>query len=180
MWRYTNIVYIRSCLVLTYIEIFFSIVCCFFGHICWSVNCISWASKFRNFFWIARKLRQDLYLRSLCIALYGNFGTFLVILIWLVNCSRDFFSYLVSQQIVLAESLNHVKNISRRYPEAQALIYIWDLVVVLFMESFVLFAPFQTCSFHLIAQIWSTNYALHIWCVKIHRHCLYWCVFSTK
>ena len=50
MWRYTNIVYIRSCLVLTYIEIFFSIVCCFFSHICWSVNCISWASKFRNFF----------------------------------------------------------------------------------------------------------------------------------
>ena len=48
--RYTNIVYIGNCLVLTYIEIFFSTVCCFCSYICWSVNCMSWASKFYNFF----------------------------------------------------------------------------------------------------------------------------------
>ena len=30
-----------------------------------------------------------------------------------------------------------------------------------------------------IGEIWSINYALHFGCVKIHKHCLYWIVFST-
>ena len=31
-----------------------------------------------------------------------------------------------------------------------------------------------------IVQIWSINYALHLGNVKICKHCLYWCVFSTQ
>ena len=45
-----NIVYIGRYLVLTFIERFISTVCCFFSYICWSVNCMSWVSKFNNFF----------------------------------------------------------------------------------------------------------------------------------
>ena len=70
--RYTNIVYIGRYLVLTYIVRFFSTVCYFFGYICWSVNCMSWVSKFHNFFWYAQKLRQDLHLMALINALYGK------------------------------------------------------------------------------------------------------------
>ena len=28
-------------------------------------------------------------------------------------------------------------------------------------------------------RIWFINYTLHFGCVKIHKHCLYWCAFST-
>ena len=35
-------------------------------------------------------------------------NTFLAFFIWSVNCSRDFFSHFVSQQMVWVESLNHV------------------------------------------------------------------------
>ena len=51
----------------------FSTVCCFFSYISWLVNCMSWVSKSNNFFWHARKLRQNLYLRVLSIVLYGKF-----------------------------------------------------------------------------------------------------------
>ena len=57
MSRYTNIVSIGRYLVLTYIERFISTVCCFFSYICWSVNCMSWVSKFNNFFLTCTKLR---------------------------------------------------------------------------------------------------------------------------
>ena len=50
MSRYTNIVYIGRYLALTYIERFISTICCFFSYICWSVNCMSWVSKFKKFF----------------------------------------------------------------------------------------------------------------------------------
>ena len=43
-------VYIRWYLVLTYMERLLSTVCWLFSHICLSVNCISWVSKFNNFF----------------------------------------------------------------------------------------------------------------------------------
>ena len=50
MSRYTNIVYIGRYLALTYIERFISTICYFFSHICWSVNCMNWVSKFKKFF----------------------------------------------------------------------------------------------------------------------------------
>ena len=30
-----------------------------------------------------------------------------------------------------------------------------------------------------IIEIWSINYALHFGSIKVHKHCLYWTVFST-
>ena len=61
-------VYFGRYLVLTYIERFISAVCCFFSYICWSVNYMSWVSKFNIFFWHVRKLRQDLYLSALILS----------------------------------------------------------------------------------------------------------------
>ena len=118
MSRYTNIVYIGRYLVLTYIERFATTVCCFFSYICWSVNCMSWVSKFNNFFltctetearfifqgfnvWHVRKLRQDLYFRALMLSFMES--SFLTprysffFLFWSINCLRDFFSHFVSQ-----------------------------------------------------------------------------------
>ena len=113
MSRYTNIVYIGRYLVLTYIERFFSTVCCFFSYICWSVNCMSWVSKFSNFFWHIRKLRQDLYSRALILSFMENSFLmpryFFCFFIWFVNCLRYFFShYELSLWI-----MEHISEMSR-------------------------------------------------------------------
>ena len=64
-----------------YLFSFFHMVCKLFKDIfhplCWSVNWMSWVSKFHNFFWHAQKLRQHLYFSTLSIVLYGKwFPTF--------------------------------------------------------------------------------------------------------
>ena len=71
--RYTNIVYIGRYLVLTYIERFFSTVWCFFSYICWSVNCISWVSKFNNFFLTCTETEARFIFEGFNIVLYGKF-----------------------------------------------------------------------------------------------------------
>ena len=73
MSRYTNIVYIGRYLVLTYIERFISTVCCFFSYICWSVNCMSWVSKFNNFFLTCRETEARFIFEGFNIVLYGKF-----------------------------------------------------------------------------------------------------------
>ena len=73
MSRYTNIVYIGRYLVLTYIEIFISTVCCFFSHICWSVNCMSWVSKFNNFFLTCTETEARFIFKDFNIVLYEKF-----------------------------------------------------------------------------------------------------------
>ena len=92
--RCTNIVYIGRYLIVTYIETFFSTVCCFFSYIGWSVNCLNWVGKFHNFFltysqteakhdminlfyyeyWTDKQkyLYVYLYLRALSNILYGK------------------------------------------------------------------------------------------------------------
>ena len=139
MSRYTYIVYIGKYLVLTYIERFISTVCCFFTYICWSINCISWVSKFNIFFfWHVRKLRQDLHLRALIF----SFMESLFLTPWYFFC----FLYLVYKLFQglfqsLCQSVNYMSwvfeswNTRRRCHVMKALIYIWDLVVLLFMES---------------------------------------------
>ena len=73
MSRYTNIVYIGRYLVLTYIERFISTVCCFFSYICWSVNCMSWVSKFNNFFLTCTETEARFIFEGFNIVLYGKF-----------------------------------------------------------------------------------------------------------
>ena len=46
----TQTLFILEGIYYWHIERFFSTVCCFFGYICCSVNCMSWVSKFNNFF----------------------------------------------------------------------------------------------------------------------------------
>ena len=73
MSRNTNIVYIRRYLALTYIERFISTICCFFSYICWSVNCMSWVSKFNNFFLTCRETEAKFIFEGFNIVLYGKF-----------------------------------------------------------------------------------------------------------
>ena len=72
-WRYTNIVYIGRYLILTNIERFISTSCCFFSYMCWSVNCMSWVSKFNNFFLTCTETEARFIFKDFNIVLYGNF-----------------------------------------------------------------------------------------------------------
>ena len=73
MSRYTNIVYIGRYLVLRYKERFISTFFWFFSYICWSVNCISWVSKFNNFFLTCRETEARFIFEGFNIVLYGKF-----------------------------------------------------------------------------------------------------------
>ena len=73
MSRNTNIVYIGKYLALTYIERFISTICCFFSYICWSVNCMSWVSKFSNFFLTCREIEARFIFEGFNFVLYGKF-----------------------------------------------------------------------------------------------------------
>ena len=102
MSRYTNIFYIGRYLVLTYIERFISTVCCLFSYICWSVNCMSWISKFNNLFLTFTETKARFIFEGFNIVHYRKFISvslilFLILFIWSVNCLRDFFSHFVSQ-----------------------------------------------------------------------------------
>ena len=72
MPRYTNIVYIRRYLVLTYIERFVSTIYCFFSYICWSVNCMSWVSKSNNFFLACTETEAEFIFEGFNIVLYAK------------------------------------------------------------------------------------------------------------
>ena len=100
--RYTNIVYIGRCWLLIYIERFFSTACCFFSYICQSVNCMSWISKFHNFFLTCAEIKARFIFEGfkncpLWEVHFQHSGTFLVFFIWSANCSREFFSHFVSR-----------------------------------------------------------------------------------
>ena len=71
--RYTNIVDIGRYFVLTYIERFILTVCCFFSYICWSVNCMSWFSKFNNFFLTCTEIEARFIFEGFNVVLYGKF-----------------------------------------------------------------------------------------------------------
>ena len=99
--RHTDIVYIGRYLVLTFIERFFSTVCCFFSYICWSVNCMSWASRFHNFFLTCAETEARFIFEDFNIVLYGKFISnslilFFIFFTWSLNGSRKFFSHFVS------------------------------------------------------------------------------------
>ena len=105
MSRYTIIAYIGRYLVLTYIERFISTVCYFFSYICWSVNCMSWVSKFNNFFLTWTETEPRFIFEGFNIVLYGR--SFLTLqylfcfFVWSVNCSASAsFSLFFSQEIV--------------------------------------------------------------------------------
>ena len=73
MSRNTNIVYIWRYLALTYIERFISTICCFFSYICWPVNCMSWVSKFNNFFLTCTETEARFIFEGFNFVLYGKF-----------------------------------------------------------------------------------------------------------
>ena len=88
MSRNTNIVYIWRYLALTYIERFISTICCFFSYICWPVNCMSWVSKFNNFFLTCTETEARLIFEGFNTALYGNFvsDTLILFLFFYLVC----------------------------------------------------------------------------------------------
>ena len=79
-----------------------STVWCFFSYICWSVNCVSWVSKFNNFFLTCTENEARFAFEGFNIVLYGKFISdslipFLFLFIWSVNCLRGFFNHFISQ-----------------------------------------------------------------------------------
>ena len=91
----------------------YPMVCFLFSHICWSVHCMSWVSKFYNFFRTCSETEARFIFERFkyCPLWKVNFqlsGIFLALFSWSVNCSRDFFSHFFSQSIVWVESLNRV------------------------------------------------------------------------
>ena len=73
-----------------------------FSYICWSVNCMSWISKFNNLFLTFTETKARFIFEGFNIVHYRKFISvslilFLILFIWSVNCLRDFFSHFVSQ-----------------------------------------------------------------------------------
>ena len=138
MSRYTNIVYVGGYLVVTYIKRFISTACCFFSYICWSVKCMSWVSKFNNFFLLCTETEVRFAFEGFHSTLYGKFISDSLILFR--------FLYLVCKLFrgpfqSLCQSVNCTSwvfeswNIPRRCHVTKALIYICNFVVFLFMEK---------------------------------------------
>ena len=152
MSRYTNIVYIGRYLVLTYIERFISTVCCFFSYICWSVNCMSWVSKFNNFFLTCRETEARFIFEGFNIVLYGKF---------------------ISDFWIMAHTLEMSRNVSINLYLRPCGIAIYGKFYLYCLYHLRLFSGLQ------IVDILSLNYVLHFGRVKIHKHCLYWGVCST-
>ena len=120
-WHFGSVKIHKNCLywkvfstnIYTYIVKNFSTVFCFFSYICWSVNYMSWVSKFHKFFLTCSETEARFIFEGFkyCPLWKVNFqlsGTFLAFFIWSVNCLRDFFSHFVNQYNVWIESLNHV------------------------------------------------------------------------
>ena len=98
-----------------YSKIFFSSLL-FFSYICWSVNCMSWMSKFHNFFLTCTETEARFIFEGFkCCPLWEFHFHFLTFFIWSVNCSRDFFSHFVGQYIVWVKFwvIWHILEMSR-------------------------------------------------------------------
>ena len=153
MWRYTNIVYIGWCLVLTCIERFISTVSCFFSYICCSVNCMGWVTKFNNFFLTCTETEASWYLRALLSFTESSFLTLGSILLLLFSGSVNCISWVFES-----------KNVPWRCPVTKALIYISDLVVLLFRESSICIVC-TISDFFLVCKLWQS-------CLYIMYHSL--------
>ena len=92
----------KHCLYWTYIERLFSTACCFFNYICWSVNCISWVSKFHNAFsdvlWTWNKIYiWELEVLSFMESLFPTFRYFYSFFHLVCKFSRNFFSHFIGE-----------------------------------------------------------------------------------
>ena len=105
-WQFESVKIHKHCL---YWKVFsadiyrniFSTVCCFFSYICYSVNCMSWVSKFNNFFLTFTETEARFILEGFKYCplwkLHSHFRSpilfFAFFFILSVNCPRDFFSH---------------------------------------------------------------------------------------
>ena len=85
-----------------YWKIFFNTLLYLCFVVCLLVNCMSWVSKFHNFFLTyseteARFIFEGFKYCSLWKFHFHFSGTFLAFFIWSVNCSREFLSHFVCQ-----------------------------------------------------------------------------------
>ena len=95
--------------------------------------------SFTFFFWHIQKLRQGVYLKTFSITVYGKFQlqrscTFLAFFGLVCKLLKSLFSHLL-----LVSKLRELSLWFQRCPEALALVYIWDLLVLVlvFMESLI-------------------------------------------
>ena len=135
---------------------FFSTVCCFFSFTFWSVNCISWVSKFNNFFLTCTENEARIIFEGFNFALYGKVISNSPILFPIFYVVCKFFKGVFKP---LCQSVNCMnwdfesENISQRCPVMKVLNYIWDLVVLLFMEISICTVS-TTSDFFLVYQLW--------------------------
>ena len=85
--------------------------------------------------------------------------------IWSVNCLSHFFRH-----VLLVSKLYELNLWFQRCPEAYALIYIWDLLVLLFMESWIC-TIFAYSDFFLVGKLY--NIGLQI--MPLFQTILNWC-----
>ena len=134
--RYTNTVYVGFYLLSTYIERLFSTACYFLSYFCCSVNCMGQASKFQKFF-------PNMFWNWGKIYIWG------LLLLWFAESSVPTFStslgfFHLTCKLLKSLFSHHFLSLSKaqellrwflRCSEGKALIYIWDFLVFLFMES---------------------------------------------
>ena len=105
MSRYWNIVYIERYLVLTYTKRFISTVCCFFSCIFWSINCMSWVSKFNNFFLTCKETEARYIFEGFNVALYEKF----------ISDSLIPFSFFLSSLQIVQGAFSAILSVSKLY-----------------------------------------------------------------
>ena len=125
-------------LVLTYTERFIPTVCCFCSYICWSVNSMSCVSKFNNFFLIYTETEAKFIFEGFTIVLYGKFiCDFPILFLFFYRVCKLFKGLFQSlcQWVNCMSWVFESWNIPPRCHVTWAIIYIWDFVALLFMES---------------------------------------------
>ena len=82
-----------------------------FSYICWSVNCMSWVSKFNNFFLTCTETEAEFILEGFNIVLYAKFisDSLIHFLFFYMVCKlfKGLFQSLCQSVILWVESLNH-------------------------------------------------------------------------
>ena len=125
-----------------YRKIFFNSLL-LFSYICWSVNCMSWVSKFHNFFLAcleteARFILEGFKHYHLWKVQFQLSRTFLAFFIWSINSQVTFL-------VTFCWSVNSMSWVFGFRGVQKLKHYIWEILVLLFMEVwFVLFVPIQT------------------------------------
>ena len=123
-----------------YRKIFFNCLLCFFSYICWSVNCMSWVSKFDYVFLTCSETEARFIFEGLRLTVFSFMESSFPICPYFFNffhlvykLFKGLFQPLCRSVIFMSWVwiMQHISEMTR----SVGIIYNWDLVVLLFMES---------------------------------------------